>query len=1486
MLDDRPGRPLCPPGTRRRAVALLVALAASSSLASGQGGNGPGMAVKVYPDTSNTAESLLRNADNHARGGQFAEAIEIYGRVIQQFGDKVVLVPPEVPAEPVKPGAVGPEDSSLYVDARLDCQRRIAALPPEARALYRARVDSQAERWFKQGQAARDRGQLRRVVEQAFCSSWGDDALDLIGDLAFQEGQFVEALAAYRQIVPDKSTGGQGLVHPDPSVDLARVAAKKILCRAAIGADPPTKADVEAFAKAYPKAEGSLAGRTGSLATIVAEAVEADHLAAPPQHDGRWPTFAGASTRTKVAPGPIDVGSLQWKVDLAPIPLPGTLRFERRRMMSVATAPANVPPDRMLGYHPIVVGEQVIIADERHVTAYNLNRRPGEGGTAAVVPTWQHDHQGALVSEASRTTLSLARYTLTAFGDRIYARMGPAPSAAVTPGMGRFQGGMLGGGASPSYIVALDRAAEGKLLWKKSASEVALPRGKVGGRASAFEGTPVADARNVYVVLTERSEMTSSYVACLDADSGATRWVRYICEANTTANLFSSPSPEINHRLLTLDGSSLYYQTNLGAVVALDIEAGGIRWLATYPWQGRNGQGAAPDQRDLNPAVVHDGLVIVAPDDAPSLYAFDAATGRMVWKTRPVEDVQIAHVLGVARGHVVATGDRVLLFDVRTGNLAHAWPDSRQPLQGFGRGVLAGDRIYWPTQTDIHVLDQETGGPAEAPIKLGPHQAKGGNLAVGDGFLVVAGAESLVVFCQNRRLMERYREEIARAPEKAVNYYRLAQAAEATGLDDEALANFEQVLERGRPSETIDGLTLVESARDHQHHLLMKQGDAARKAKDPARATARFARAAEVARADRDRLAARLALAEVELDSGRPAVAASTLQSLLADERLRPLVVPAGDGLRSVRADLLIADRLAAIVREHGRGAYAEYDRAADDLLERGIKGRDPRLLADVGRSYPAARAMPEALLALGGLFARLSQHQEAARAYKRLLVADAPDESRARAAWGLARSYEAQRLWAPARDAYLRAASRFGDLAIDAGAGGKGRLADLVAARLAAAPFDRMAGDAAEPTLPLPLGRRWGRQWPASIRPLAADGVPPSPDQGRIFLVEGNTLRAVDPTTGAPAWSADLGSEPVWAGYLADRLVAATRTKLVALDRSRGAVEWQYDPSSPAPKGPAGPFAARADAVEAPREQATASLQDFRVVGGKVVCLRGDQAILSVDGDTGQVDWAFAPALGRINPRMLVGPERIVLQVRKPNLVLVLDAATGRRRSEFPQADEEEWARDPLPIDDDHLALVADRRTVALFDLKRGIEAWSFRESNDLPKYGPPRLIGDAGRLLVLHNGNELIRLDPMTGKKRWSRPIGAEDLSERPEAFGLAGDRFFFANGSDLAAVSVADGTTAWRRKLIGPERGWSIALTDRCVAAYPNPARLGGDDDLAALPVVFRRRDTGELVQRLVFPVPATDLIVRLAPRGAFVATQSGYWALGDRRDPERP
>jgi hypothetical protein len=73
----------------------------------------------------------------------------------------------------------------------------------------------------------------------------------------------------------------------------------------------------------------------------------------------------------------------------------------------------------------------------------------------------------------------------------------------------------LGGGpgSGSSVIVALDRATDGKLLWKRSSTEITLPQQGPDGPSAGFEGSPVADAHNVYIALTISGIQTGTYVA-------------------------------------------------------------------------------------------------------------------------------------------------------------------------------------------------------------------------------------------------------------------------------------------------------------------------------------------------------------------------------------------------------------------------------------------------------------------------------------------------------------------------------------------------------------------------------------------------------------------------------------------------------------------------------------------------------------------------------------------------------------------------------------------------------------------------------------------------------------------------------------------------------------------------------------------------------------------------------------------------------------
>ena len=205
-------------------------------------------------------------------------------------------------------------------------------------------------------------------------------------------------------------------------------------------------------------------------------------------------------------------------------------------------------------------------------------------------------------------------------------------------------------------------------------------------------------------------------------------------------------SEELTHNLLTLEQGVLYANTNLGAVAAVSARDGHVQWISTYPRAKRSSSSgqdkrAAHFYRDLNPCVYHRGTIAVAPRDSEYILAFDATSGQMLWESHLAADA--VHLLGVGGGNLIASGDSLWWIDIEGGKVVAKWPE--QSPAGYGRGILAGDKIYWPTRDAIYVFNQEVSQPGRAPLVRDPilligdnRQAGGGNLVIGRGVLLIA----------------------------------------------------------------------------------------------------------------------------------------------------------------------------------------------------------------------------------------------------------------------------------------------------------------------------------------------------------------------------------------------------------------------------------------------------------------------------------------------------------------------------------------------------------------------------------------------------------------------------------------------------------------------------------------------------------------------------------------------------------------------------
>ena len=122
---------------------------------------------------------------------QWDEAVEILRRLAEAPEGKLVGV-----------------TAQRYVGLRDWCQWQLAALPPEALQLYRARVDPVAQEWYERGIAGRDRTLLENVVDRAFASSYGDRALMALGEIALESGDYAAARSYWERIVPAAEGSG------------------------------------------------------------------------------------------------------------------------------------------------------------------------------------------------------------------------------------------------------------------------------------------------------------------------------------------------------------------------------------------------------------------------------------------------------------------------------------------------------------------------------------------------------------------------------------------------------------------------------------------------------------------------------------------------------------------------------------------------------------------------------------------------------------------------------------------------------------------------------------------------------------------------------------------------------------------------------------------------------------------------------------------------------------------------------------------------------------------------------------------------------------------------------------------------------------------------------------------------------------------------------------------------------------------------------
>jgi outer membrane protein assembly factor BamB len=698
---------------------------------------------------SGATAARLEQARQLAAASSWNEAINIYLELVADKSNRAVAL-----------------DGNRHLSLRNYCHLQIARLPSDGLATYRRRVDASAEQMYRDAIANRDEGQLRRIIDESFCSSWGDDALMALGELALERGDYASARRSWEQIsplvrAPDGSSmwlalrdidlnskwpeverrwqtrekPADWLAYPDTQIDLAEVRARLVLASIRAGDLDRAALELQVFRRFHADAAGQFGGQKENFAAALERLLAAarEWPARPASID--WPTFAGSRLRSSIA-APVGADLVPaWKEPI-PITPPKYVRVMRfiqgdASRDEIAKADANSATresQRPLSYYPIVTDGAILYADGIGIHAVDLKTgKPLIATDGLLHRNESADAKGgpAPLGAAGGVAYGVPRLSLDTSDGILFARVGALATSHA-------QATQI---AASDRIIGLDLRREGLLTFQSPREEGAW----------AFDGAPVSNGRRVFVAM-RRSEVTSgAYVACFDASTGVRQWRTPIGAADTIAG---GAGDEITHNLLTLVENRIYINTNLGLVAALNADSGDICWITRYdrlPGKAFALGLAMPlhFDRDPSPCVYHDGLLFVAPSDTPAIFALDADTGKMIWQQNQFPDA--LQLLAVVGKHLIASGERIASLDISSGRMDWTWPESDHAgIRGMGRGVIAGNEVFWPTRNEILVLDPKTGAQSRPPMKLSP-LAGGANLVAAQGRLIVAGYDKLLV---------------------------------------------------------------------------------------------------------------------------------------------------------------------------------------------------------------------------------------------------------------------------------------------------------------------------------------------------------------------------------------------------------------------------------------------------------------------------------------------------------------------------------------------------------------------------------------------------------------------------------------------------------------------------------------------------------------------------------------------------------------------
>lgn len=592
----------------------------------------------------------------------------------------------EIPAEK-RTGMLSRKDG-VVIPAQQRIWEAIAALPADGRDAFRVFYDAKARQTWQpvaDGAAPLDEqvSIAEKIYQEFFLSTVGDNAADLLGDSAFEQGDF-ESADRYWKSVLEK--------HPDSELSEERLLFKRGLAMAQMGQSSSAETVRRTLVQRYGGKTVRIGATESDPAEFLAKAIAKIQTPAAAQLAANPAVYTAPAADTK------PLWRTQFVTPKLNQQMESTMRnnyWYRNGMETLVPATASDGERIFCNWFGICFASDI---------------KTGKILWRSQKFTDLSNHIGNLPHSAS----NLEQYALSAGNGIVVALSLPIDR--------------LNYWQEPFRLFCYD-AVTGKEKWKTLDNSTL--------NNTSFIGPPLIDGDVIYAIGHGREEAKIA-LHCLNLN-GQPQWSTDLGTAKkrpTPRGYEVMPQPMLLRR-----GRTLFIATQDGALVSFDLDERKIRWLLTYegPESGQSSRfvysGAIDDVTQLHTRTAlmeYEGILYVKEAGSRELVAIDPSGPSIVWK-RPVE--KAAQLVAVDKDAVYTLDTELSSYDRQDKKLRWA---NRLPIAAGGLSAIVGkDSVLVLTSRGLFQLDRSTGDTKKI--------FRGADLAAAGGKLHLIGEQIVAV---------------------------------------------------------------------------------------------------------------------------------------------------------------------------------------------------------------------------------------------------------------------------------------------------------------------------------------------------------------------------------------------------------------------------------------------------------------------------------------------------------------------------------------------------------------------------------------------------------------------------------------------------------------------------------------------------------------------------------------------------------------------